>query len=295
MIFAMLLLPGCGASPAKVVRLQGQDNPAAAPVETAKDKLPFRVAVSSILSPVETLDGYEPLLKYLEARLERPVVLLQRRTYQEVNQLLTERGVDLAFVCSGGYVAGRGVELLALPEVKGRRTYQSYIITRATLPAQNLKELQGYSFAFTDPLSFSGHMAPIYMLIAGNSNPKTHFSRTFFTFSHDNSIRSVVDGIVDAAAVDSMIYDRVLANHPEWSGRVRIIEKSLEVGNPPVVIPQGLDSTLRQKVLHILVSMQEDPAGRQALRRLDYDRFTMPDEALYRPLEPVWQAVRDQL
>lgn len=295
LLFLTMLLSGCGTSPDKVVRLQERAVPAAVPVETSKVRMPFRVAVSSILSPVETLDSYEPLLKYLEVRLERPVVLLQRRTYQEVNQLLADHGVDLAFVCSGGYIAGRGIELLALPEVKGQRTYQSYIIARATLPVNNLKELRGYSFAFTDPLSFSGHMAPLYMLISENANPKTYFSRTFFTFSHDNSIRSVADGIVDGAAVDSMIYDRVLDRRPEWAGRVRIVEKSLFVGNPPVVVPQGLDPILRQKVSAILLSMHEDPAGKQVLRRLDYDRFVMPDEALYKPLEPVWQNVRGLL
>ena len=295
LIFLMLLLSGCGSPPEKVVRLQEQAVPAAVPVETSKVRIPFRVAVSSILSPVETLDSYEPLLKYLEVRLERPVVLLQRRTYQEVNQLLADQGVDLAFVCSGGYIAGRGIELLALPEVKGQRTYQSYIIARAVLPVKSLSELRGYSFAFTDPLSFSGHMAPLYMLISGNANPKTYFSRTFFTFSHDNSIRSVADGIADGAAVDSMIYDRVLARRPEWAGRVRVVEKSLAVGNPPVVVPLGLDSALRQQVLEMLLSMDKDPAGKQALRRLDYDRFVMPDEALYRPLEPIWQAVRSLL
>ena len=295
LIFLTMLLSGCGISSEKVVRLQGPDVPAAIQVESSKARLPFRVAVSSILSPVETLDGYEPLLKYLEARLERPVVLLQRRTYQEVNQLLADKAVELAFVCSGGYIAGRGIELFAVPEVKGQRTYQSYIIARATLPAQSLKDLRGYSFAFTDPLSFSGYMAPLYMLLLDNTDPKAYFSRTFFTFSHDNSIRSVADGIVDGAAVDSMIYDRVLARRPEWAGRVQIVEKSLTVGNPPVVVPQGLDSALRQKVLAILLSMHEDPVGKQALRKLDYDRFTTPDEDLYKPLDPVWQAVRGLL
>ena len=287
-----LFLTGCGAPAGKVVRLQGQEAKAVAPVEKAKDRIPFRVAVSSILSPVETLDGYEPLLKVLEDRLDRPVVLLQRRTYQEVNQLLAEKGVELAFVCSGGYMAGRGIELLALPEVKGKRTYQSYIIARAPLQVKSLQEMKGHSFAFTDPLSFSGHMAPLFMLLSVNADPKNYFSRTFFTFSHDNSIRSVVDGIVDGAAVDSMIYDRVLARRPEWANRVRIVERSLFVGNPPVVVPQGLELALRQKVLAILLAMHEDPTGQQALKRLDYDRFTLPDEALYQPLEPVWQAVR---
>ncbi len=289
------LLAGCSTPAVKTVRLQDPDARMPQTAPKASGVSPFRVAVSSILSPMETLDGYEPLLKYLEARLDRPVVLLQRRTYQEVNQLLQERGVDLAFVCSGGYTAGQGMELFAMPEVRGRRTYQSYIIVRSSLPSSSLTSLAGRSFAFTDPLSFSGHMAPQSMLIAQKIAPQTHFSRSFFTFSHDNSIRSVVEGLVDGAAVDSMIYDRVLAQRPEWAGKVRIIEKSLTVGNPPVVVPQGLDAALRQKVQAILLQMHEDPAGREALRRLDYDRFVLPEPELYESLKPIWQAVRGLL
>lgn len=289
------LLAGCNAPAVKSVRLQDPEARMPLTAPKATGITPFRVAVSSILSPMETLDGYEPLLKYLEARLDRPVVLLQRRTYQEVNQLLQDRGVDLAFVCSGGYTAGQGMELFAMPEVRGRRTYQSYIIVRSSLPAVSLAELQGRSFAFTDPLSFSGHMAPQSMLIAQKIAPQSHFSRSFFTFSHDNSIRSVVEGLVDGAAVDSMIYDRILAQRPEWAGKVRIIEKSLTVGNPPVVVPQGLDAELKKKVQAILLHMHEDPVGREALRRLDYDRFILPEPELYEPIKPIWQAVRGLL
>jgi phosphonate transport system substrate-binding protein len=290
-----VLLAGCGAPAVKSVRLQDPEArmPLAAPKSSGAT--PFRVAVSSILSPTETLDGYEPLLKYLAARLDRPVVLLQRRTYQEVNQLLLDRGVDLAFVCSGGYTAGQGMELFAMPEVRGSRTYQSYIIVRSALPSGSLAALQGHSFAFTDPLSFSGHMAPQSMLIAQKIAPQTHFSRSFFTFSHDNSIRSVAEGLVDGAAVDSMIYDRILVQRPEWAGKVRIVEKSLVVGNPPVVVPQGLDAALKQQLQTILLQMHEDPAGKAALGRLDYDRFILPEAELYEPIKPIWQAVRGLL
>lgn len=294
-LMSCAMMMGCASSPEKTVRLQGTESQVTVPAAKGEGVTPFRIAVSSILSPLETLDSYDPLLKYLEVRLGRPVVLLQRRTYQEVNQLLFEQGVDLAFVCSGGYIAGNGIDLLALPEVNGNRTYQSYIIARSILPVQSLKDLKGYSFAFTDPLSFSGHMAPLFMLLNERATPKAYFSRTFFSFSHDNSIRSVADGIVDGAAVDSMIYDRVLLRHPEWANRVRVVDKSLSVGNPPVVVPKGIDPALRQKVLSILLSMHSDTAGRQALKRLDYDRFIETDETLYHPLIPVWQAVRGLL
>ena len=295
LLLLVVLLAGCGSSAVKTVRLQDPDARIPLTAPQAAGTQPVRVAVSSILSPLETLNAYEPLLKYLQARLELPVVLLQRRTYQEVNQLLQERGVDLAFVCSGGYTAGQGIELFAMPEVRGRRIYQSYIIVRSKLPVDSLAALQGHSFAFTDPLSFSGYMAPQSMLIAQNLSPQNHFSRSLFTFSHDNSIRSVAEGLVDGAAVDSMIYDRILARRPEWAGKVRVIEKSIAVGNPPVVVPQGLDSEMKQKLRAILLQMHADPAGQEALRHLDYDRFILPRPDLYDPIEPIWQVVQGLL
>lgn len=292
MVLMLIILAGCGSGAEKVIRLQEPTGKQAEPRNKSSGELPFRVAVSSILSPVETLDSYEPLLKYLEIRLKRPVVLLQRRTYQEVNQLLIERGVDLAFVCSGGYTAGRDMELLATPQVQGRHTYQSYIIVGKSLPGRTLRDLQGSSFAYTDPLSFSGHIAPLFMLLSEKADPKTHFGRTFFTFSHDNSIRSVAEGIVDGAAVDSMIFDRVIAKHPDWKSRVKIIEKSVSVGNPPVVVPQGLDPELREKILALLLGMHLDSPGKEALGRLDFDRFILPEDGWYQPIAPMWQAVR---
>jgi ABC-type phosphate/phosphonate transport system substrate-binding protein len=45
------------------------------------------------------------MLDYLSAKLERPVELVQRRTYTEVNDLIAKEGVDVAFVCTSVYVA----------------------------------------------------------------------------------------------------------------------------------------------------------------------------------------------
>lgn len=50
---------------------------------------PLRVAVAAIISPKGTVDSYGPLLDYLAEELRnRPVELVQRRTYGEVNNLV---------------------------------------------------------------------------------------------------------------------------------------------------------------------------------------------------------------
>jgi phosphonate transport system substrate-binding protein len=66
--------------------------------------------------------------------------------------------------------------------------------------------------------------------------PDTFFARTFFTYSHDNAIYAVADGVADGAAVDSLIYEFALLRDPDLANRVRIIHQSPPFGIPPVVV-----------------------------------------------------------
>ncbi len=91
----------------------------------------LRIAIGAMVSPKESLSTYQELLDYLGEKLGKKVVLRQRKTYGEINELLGKGEVDLAFVCSGPYVAGKdkyGFELLAAPEVNGSHFYNAYLI-----------------------------------------------------------------------------------------------------------------------------------------------------------------------
>ncbi len=297
-ILLPLLLAGCSPSFDKKISLRNVEQ-AAVPASDAKDStMPLRVAVSSILSPKETLIVYQPLLQYLQNELGYPVVLLQRKTYKEVNELLEAGNADVAFVCSGGYVAGSqvfGMQLLAMPQVGGERTYQSVIITSKEIGASSIGDLQNRSFAFTDPMSFSGRIAPVYMLESRGLMSQQFFGRTFFTYSHDTAIKAVYDGIVDAAAVDSLIFTQAVAQNQDIAARVKIIDQSLAVGTPPVVVKPGTDKELTARLQELLLTMHQHEAGQKALAALHYDKFVAPDENLYAPLKTNWLTMREKL
>lgn len=299
-VFALIYLfsmTGCSSTSVQEVRLY-ETVDVVDKTSNPQGQQPLRVAISSIVSPRETLLVYQPLLDYLEAKLDRPVVLLQRKTYKEVNELIQSGAADIAFVCSGGYVAGNygyGLELLAMPQVNGRLTYQSYIIAGAKIRAESINDLQGRSFAFTDPMSFSGRIAPVYMLASRGHDTGNFFGRTFFTYSHDNAIKSVVEGIVDAAAVDSMVYDQARAQNPDLEKYLRIVDKSLRVGNPPVVVNAELDAGVKDRLSYLVLTMHEDEQGRVVLATLNYDKFNLPDDSLYWELKQIWQATKEKL
>ncbi|UCZ57036.1 phosphate/phosphite/phosphonate ABC transporter substrate-binding protein [Desulfurispirillum indicum] len=243
----------------------------------------FRVAVSSMISPLETLRGYGPLLDHLEEKLGRKIKLVQRRTYQEVNDLIEAGKVDIGFICTLAYVKASelGARLVAAPQVNGHASYQAYVITRKDSEIHSLEQLKGKRFAFTDPISFSGHLALRGELLKINETPENYFSSTFFTYSHDNSLRAVHDGIVDGATMDSLVFYSTALIYPELTENLQVVHVSPMVGSPPVVARPGLSDEEFELIRRIFLYMHNEPTGRDALDILYIDRFVMGDDTHY--------------
>jgi phosphonate transport system substrate-binding protein len=254
------------------------------PAIAEADVVPLRIAVAAIISPQGTVESYTELANYLADKLERPVQLIQRRTYAEVNALVAEEAVDLAFVCTSAYIDGHdqfGMKLLAAPTINGEAVYYSDLIVPANGVAQSMADLQGKVFAFTDPMSFSGRVYPTHLIRQLDATPDQFFERTFFTYSHDRAIAAVADGIADGAAVDSLVLDYALVRDPTLRTRIRIIHRSPPFGIPPVVVPPNLPPRQRRQLQDMLLTMDQDPTGQRILAHLGIDRFQLIEDVAY--------------
>jgi phosphonate transport system substrate-binding protein len=245
--------------------------------QASEDSRPtLRVAVGAMISPQRTRRLYDELLSLVAEQTGRRAVCSQRRTYAELNSMVEAREVDVALVCSGPYTLGQeefGMELLVVPVVDGKTVYHSLIIVHEDSEISNFDELEGRRFAFTDPDSNTGCLVPTYMLAQRGQTPATFFGSTFFTHSHDNSIRAVAEHRADAAAVDSLIWKYMDSLDPGQTSRTRVIVHSPPYGIPPVVVHPALESDLKARLREIFLSLHEDPRAAPLLERLRIDRF----------------------
>jgi phosphonate transport system substrate-binding protein len=286
----LLFLSSCAPQPSyRRVRLNAVGEVSSSP---HPPKLALRVAVANVLSPQSSVKLYGELLVYLERKLNRPVVLLQRSTYAEINDLIRFGGADVAIVCSGAYVLGHrdfGMELLVAPQVNGRTEYFSYLIVPRDSPAKSLLDLRGKIFAFSDPLSNSGHFAPAYQLLRLGERPETFFRKTIFTYSHDRSIKAVAEKFVDGAAVDSLVYDALKGNEPEVIARTKVVAIWGPYGIPPLVVNPGLQ--IKEQLRRVLLTMDRDSEGQEVLRVLGIDRFVRIEDAAYASVRRMVEAL----
>ena len=244
----------------------------------------LRAAIAGVLSPTMTLEYYQELLAYMGQKLGRQVTLVLKPTYAEINDLVRGQRVDVAFVCSLAYVKGNqdfGMELLVAPQMYGETVYYSYLIVPEESSATSLKELRDANFAFTDPLSNSGHLAPSYQLYLLGETPASFFGKHSFTYSHDNSITAVADKVLDGAAVDSLVYDQLIMNNPELAARTRIITRWGPYGIPPVVVNPALDPQLKQQLRDFFLNLHSYDEGSRILNNLGIDKFVVVPDDIY--------------
>jgi phosphonate transport system substrate-binding protein len=288
-VAAAALLPGVLGCPSSSYPEVAVDLASSPPAPTSVQKprtSVLRFSVAAMQSPQDTFAAYSRLFERLEAKLEVAIELVQRRTYQEINELLATGQLDAALVCTGGYVdldrrSPGSVEVVAVPVVHGRTTYQSYVIVPAGSAAHDVAGLRGKRFAFTDDLSLSGFAYPSHLLRRMGADAGTFFGSVTFTHSHDRSVDAVAKGVVDGAAVDSLIYDELVRSSPEVRTATRVIHRSPPYGVAPVVVSTRLPPERRAAIRDALVQLHEDPEARAALGLVGFDRFAAPEPALY--------------
>lgn len=241
-------------------------------------------AISPMASPVSTLKNFGKLIDYLAEKTGMQIEIKQRRKYAEINDLLRSGESHFALTCTGAFLSGKydfQLELFAVPVVNGRTSYNSYIIVKKGSGIRNFDQLRGKVFAFTDPLSLSGRLYPLYLLHNIRTTPEEYFRESFFTSSHEKSIESVAYGIADGAAVDSLIFDGMKKGGSKVTEDIEIIHVSPPYGIPPIVVSPLTDVATRRSILDALLQMAETGQGREVLDAIGIDEFILPNPALY--------------
>ena len=204
-----------------------------------------------------------------------------------LDETLAEQGPALIFLCGLPYTrqrdAGSALEPLAapVPESEDVAVYYAELVTRAGLKVLDQTCLMAYNGVD----SFSGWLLPRSGL------SQKLYSRTVCSGSHRSSLRMLVSGEADAAAVDSTV--RALEAHADADiAALPVVERVGPVPSPPVAIANGTPELARM-LRSALTSLQDDPLGRIALEAGLVRRYEPVADSVYDPVRKL-DAARHQ-
>jgi len=241
----------------------------------------IRAGVASMITPVSAVKYYQQVVEYIGSKLGMPAEMVHRTTYDEIDVMLENQEVDVAFICSSPYVFDNekfGVELLVAPQVNNKVYYHSNIIVHKDSPIDSLEKLRGKTFVFADPKSNSGRLYPTYVLAKRDETPESFFSSYLYSYSHNKSVEIVAKKRADGAAVDSIVYDFMVSTDSPYTKQIKVIHRSPPFGIPPVVVHPDISPFLKQSLRSIFLDMHNDPEGRRILEGMKIERFVeVPD------------------
>lgn len=268
---------------------------AAAPVLVAHaQNEPLRIGLTPVFLD-DQMSFLHDWRRWLETRLARSVVFIQRGNYRETVDLLRTGKLDFAWVCGYPYVRHRReLKLVAVPLWRGTPYYHSYLIVPADdTRSQSLADLRGRIFAYSDPDSNSGYLYPRYLLGTRGEDPANYFSRSFFTWAHRKVVEAVGIALADGGAVDGYVWETLAEVRPELTRATRVIERSGPFGHPPFVARAGIAAAELERFRAALLSMASDPAGEELLGRLHLDGFIPGTPALFDGIAQMAERMRE--
>jgi phosphonate transport system substrate-binding protein len=182
----------------------------------------LRLAMIPSTDPGKIVRDSQPLVKYLEKKTASRVELVVPTNYAAVVEAIANDGVDIAYL--GGFTfvqASRRSGVQPLVQRERDQNFHSVFITQPGSGINSLTDLKGHSFAFGDVNSTSGHLMPAYYMRAANVDP-SKLSKTLYTGGHDATALAVVNGRVDAGAMDELVLTNMMAAGKIKADQVRV-------------------------------------------------------------------------
>lgn len=215
--------------------------------------------------------------------------VLARNYIAEIDGL-GSKTIDVAFINSLGYLLARdhngAKAAFELRGIDGKMDYRSAIIANKDSAIKSLADINGKSFAYTDPYSMAGYLMPLALLTEKKIKP----SSTSFAGSYLDVIELVYSKQVDAGAIYyhsrdayGRINDARLKLIPKYNDlldKVKIVELSASIPNTPIVFRKNLPEETGKKLMDAMTKLSEDPQILTALGQMyDASGFGPANEA----------------
>lgn len=214
------------------------------------ESVPLKLAFMPAPVEDEVKAGARSVVDDLSKASGLKIELAVVKNYMAIIDGLASRTIDVAFINSLGYLLSHdwsGTKaVFQLKGEDGKNIYKTAIIARADSGIKTMKDINGRSFAFTDPYSMSGYLMPLYLLSENDVKP----AKTVLAGGSSEVVEMVYSGQIDAGAIyyaehdpDGRIHDarvKLVGKYPDMVDQVAIIALSPPIPTTPIVFRKGL-------------------------------------------------------
>jgi phosphonate transport system substrate-binding protein len=264
-----------------------------------EDEKVFKIGVIPAQTEGEMDEAMNKLKAELTEKLDTydSVELTVYPDYNGVVEAMNYDKIDMAFFGPLTYVIANdqsNAKAIVTQLINGQPFYHSYMITHVDNKWNTIDEMiadvDNVRFAFGDPSSTSGSLIPSIELKNREvfvSEDDYSFKTVQYTGSHDATALTVQNKGVDVGAIDSAIYDALIASGAIDGDQFKIIWESDPLFQYPWAVNENTDEETIKSLQEVFVNIK-DPV---ILKAFGASGFTTATDADY---EAIRQAAIDQ-
>lgn len=249
------------------------------PLSLAKSSSPSAITIGFI--PGEDPEylkknGIE-FAKVLQDKLQVPVNIHISKDYMGLVDAMKDKKVDFAFFTALTFVLAErkaGAKVL-LKKVWNGPFYYSAVVTKKSTKVTKIEALKGKRFGFVDEKSASGYLYPLVMLKKKGIDEDKFFSSVRFYGQHENSVKAMMNGDVDAIAVyadDSKGKKGAWSRYaPTQESQVRTLWVSDPIPNDPFCVRQDFYErypNFTHDLMVVLLDLGDEAPEKNLLKKL---------------------------
>jgi phosphonate transport system substrate-binding protein len=238
------------------------------------------------------------LARYLSDHLHIPTSFVGDIPWQERERRFDAGAIDCCWICGLPYVwkVERGqppLELLVAPVMQGERyhrrpVYFSDVVVRRSSHFHTFADLRGATWAYNESGSHSGYNV-VRAHLARLGERSGYLGRVLASGAHQNSLRLLLAGEVDATAIDSTVLEAELHHQPAIKEQIRVVATLGPSPIPPWLILRQVPEKLRLAVRSVLLGMHRDRAGQSLLAAERVARFIPISDRWYDGIRQMYQ------
>ncbi|HPG30188.1 MAG TPA: phosphate/phosphite/phosphonate ABC transporter substrate-binding protein [bacterium] len=262
LILSMLFFWGCSGNVGdnNVTDAVGASKKSTEQIEsdTGIQKLNFAVVPSSNAMDLQNI--MKPLISYLHAQIEMPVILKFASNYENI---VDKTGIeyDLASMGAYSYVESHKKNN-TLPLVKsirnGKPSYKGIIITHKDSGIKSLEDLkkrEKIKTVFTDRYSTSGFLFPAADIIKSGADIEKNLSVKFVK-GHDNVVKIISSKGAEIGACYQGAVEKYLS--PDKVKNIVVLQETDDIPGDPIAIGKNIidNKDLKKKLLDAFINLK---------------------------------------
>ncbi|MCC0177545.1 PhnD/SsuA/transferrin family substrate-binding protein [Waterburya agarophytonicola K14] len=301
LILPIANLPLLGSlHPLLTPKVVAQETPTATPPQETKL---VKIGILSKEDTDLTIAQWQPTIDYLSKTIPGYTFELVPTGFEGMYDLANSNGANFYIINSGMYVdfeARHGANRIAtLKNLRLGKPYTQFgavIITKADRDdIDTVKDLKNKNFMAVSPIAFGGwQMAEGVLYDEGIKEPEKFFKQLDYGETHENVIKAVASGQVDAGTIRTDALERAVQRGEAKLEDFKIINQQTTEGFPfvhstplypewPFAAAKGNDTELNELVAKALFNMSKDSPAAKASKS---EGWTVPLN--YRPVHELF-------